>query len=67
MARPLIKPDARPGLLLTARDIQIIRAVYRYRFLTTDQIQLLTGTGSRTKTVRIAGITAPAARERLLS
>lgn len=49
MARHLIKPPARSGLVLTPRDVAIIRAVYRYRFLSTDQIQLLTGTTSRTK------------------
>ena len=49
MARHLKKPPARPGLMLTPRDALIIRAVYRYRFLSTDQIQLLTGTTSRSK------------------
>ena len=49
MARHLLKPEKREGLVLTPRDMAIIRAVHRYRFLTTDHIQLLTGTASRTK------------------
>ena len=49
MARHLVKPAARKGLTLTQRDMMIIRAAYRYRFLTTDQVMLLTGTTSRNK------------------
>ena len=44
-----MKPAPKPGLMLTPRDETIIRAVYRYRFLSTDQIQLVTGTTSRSK------------------
>lgn len=49
MVRNLVKPEKREGLVLTERDTAIIRAVYRYRLLTTDQIQLLTGSTSRVK------------------
>lgn len=35
--------------MLTPRDAMIIRAVYRYRFLSTDHVQLLTATTSRSK------------------
>ena len=49
MVRNLTKPEKRETLVLTPRDTEIIRAVYRYRLLTTDQIQLLTGSTSRTK------------------
>ena len=49
MAHHLVKPEKRESIVLTPRDTAIIRAAYRYRFLTTDQIQLLTGTTSRVK------------------
>jgi len=49
MGRHLIKPPEAHGLVLTPRDIEIIWAVYRFRFLTTDQIQLLTKSTSRSK------------------
>ena len=49
MSRNLIKPTGRDSLVLTPRDTLIIRAVYRYRFLSTDQVQVLTGTKSRSK------------------
>lgn len=49
MSRSLTKPVGRDSLVLTERDTLIIRAVYRYRFLTTDQVQALTGTTSRSK------------------
>ena len=49
MSRNLHKPDPHLGLELTKRDIQIIEALYRFRLLTTDQIQILTGAVSRSK------------------
>ena len=49
MYRTLEKPPAREGLVITPRDASIILGAYRYRFLTTDQVQMLTGTTSRTK------------------
>jgi len=49
MSRNLTKPAGRETLVLTPRDTLIIRAVYRYRFLSTDQVQMLTGTTSRSK------------------
>lgn len=36
-----------PSIILTNRDQQIFLALHRYRFLTTDQLQSLTGTKSR--------------------
>ena len=49
MYRTLDKPEARDGLVIMPRDAAIILGAYRYRFLTTDQVQMLTGTTSRTK------------------
>jgi len=42
----LKRKRAKP-IRLTARDIEIIRALHRHRFLTTDHLQKLTGTESR--------------------
>ena len=52
MSRNLQKPTRYEGLTLTPRDRLIIRAVYRYRFLNTDQIMLLTGSKSRSKMIQ---------------
>jgi len=47
--RALSKPKAVGNLILTDRDKLWIRAVHRFRFITTDQAQLLSGTTSRSK------------------
>lgn len=47
MERALRKPTAVGRIEPTARDLLIMRAVHRFRFLTTSQAQLLTGTSSR--------------------
>ncbi len=49
MYRILQKPSATGNIQLTDRDKLWIRAVHRFRFITTDQAQLLSGTTSRTK------------------
>lgn len=49
MSRTLSKPTTSKNLILTERDRAIIRAAYRYRFITTDQVQMLTGSSSRSK------------------
>ena len=47
--RALSKPKAVGRIQLTDRDKLWIRAVHRFRFITTDQAQILSGTGSRSK------------------
>ena len=47
--RALSKPKTVGNIKLTDRDKLWIRAVHRFRFITTDQAQLLSGTDSRTK------------------
>jgi hypothetical protein len=47
MERALRKPTAIGRLEPTARDLLILRAVHRFRFLTTSQAQMLTGSVSR--------------------
>ena len=42
MHRALKKPKPEGNLVLTERDKFWLRAIHRYRFLTTDQAQLLT-------------------------
>lgn len=49
LPRHLTRSKPSGNIVLTARDRQIIEAVWRYRLLTTDQIQRLTGSQSRTK------------------
>jgi len=47
--RSLTKPKTVGNLNLTDRDKLWIRAAHRFRFITTDQAQLLSGTDSRSK------------------
>ena len=44
---PRLKRKPASAIQLTDRDAQILKALHRYRFLTTDHIQALTGTESR--------------------
>ncbi|WP_299326408.1 replication-relaxation family protein [Parasphingopyxis sp.] len=49
MSRALQKPIVAGNIRLTERDKLWIRAVHRFRFITTDQAQLLCGSKSRDK------------------
>jgi len=49
MERLLSRPTPKGNLLLTDRDKLWIRAAHRFRFITTDQAQLMSGTSSRNK------------------
>lgn len=47
MYRTLKKPEPKGNLVITDRDILWIRAIHRFRFITTDQAQLLAGAKNR--------------------
>lgn len=49
MERLLNRPIPKGNLQLTDRDKLWIRAAHRFRFITTDQAQLMAGTTSRNK------------------
>ncbi len=49
MQRTLKKPEPKGNIQLTERDMLWIRAVHRFRFITTDQAALLSGSTSRSK------------------
>jgi len=47
MAKSKFKRSSAKAIKLTERDQQVLLALHRYRFLTTDHLQSLTGTKSR--------------------
>ncbi len=49
MSRNLTKPLRHKGLTVTKRDEQVLLGLHRFRFMSTEQIEALTGSASRSK------------------